>query len=176
MSASKDEVFDSFQKSLDAWLGALDNYSLDQLLQQPATDSWCLGQVYMHIISETNHFLTQAELCLGSDDHSSETVSEEGTAMFGNDGFPDLQIVGPPSNNDTLAPSTKEELRLGLQDIREKSQKLIRSAPEDWTGGKTRHPGLGYFHALEWLQFSAMHMRHHMRQRARIDAILAATT
>ncbi|HEV9036934.1 MAG TPA: hypothetical protein VGQ51_09945 [Puia sp.] len=38
--------------------------------------------------------------------------------------------------------------------------------------GKTRHPGLHYFNSLEWLQFAEMHMRHHFRQKKRIDACL----
>ena len=27
--------------------------------------------------------------------------------------------------------------------------------------GKTKHPGLNYFTAKEWLQFAEMHLRHH---------------
>jgi hypothetical protein len=38
--------------------------------------------------------------------------------------------------------------------------------------GKSRHPGLGYFNAGEWLRFIEMHMRHHLRQKERIDAFL----
>jgi hypothetical protein len=38
--------------------------------------------------------------------------------------------------------------------------------------GKVRHPGLGYFNALEWLQFADMHMRHHLRQKRRIEDAL----
>jgi hypothetical protein len=39
-------------------------------------------------------------------------------------------------------------------------------------GGKTKHPGLGYFSAHEWLQFADMHFRHHLRQKKRIDDFL----
>ena len=38
--------------------------------------------------------------------------------------------------------------------------------------GKTKHPGLGYFSAEEWLQFAEMHFRHHLRQKKRIDEFL----
>lgn len=38
--------------------------------------------------------------------------------------------------------------------------------------GKTKHPGLDYFSAIEWLQFAEMHLRHHLRQKKRIDHFL----
>ena len=38
--------------------------------------------------------------------------------------------------------------------------------------GKAKHPGLNYLNASEWLQFADMHMRHHLRQKKRIDDFL----
>jgi len=38
--------------------------------------------------------------------------------------------------------------------------------------GKTKHPGLLYFNAGEWLQFATIHLRHHLRQKKRIDTLL----
>jgi hypothetical protein len=38
--------------------------------------------------------------------------------------------------------------------------------------GKTKHPGLNYFTAKEWLQFAGMHLRHHLKQKKRIDDFL----
>ena len=38
--------------------------------------------------------------------------------------------------------------------------------------GKTKHPGLNYFNANEWLQFAEMHFRHHLRQNNRIKTFL----
>ncbi|MDB5279911.1 MAG: DinB family protein [Ferruginibacter sp.] len=38
--------------------------------------------------------------------------------------------------------------------------------------GKTKHPGLDYFSATEWLQFVDIHFRHHLRQKKRIDDFL----
>ena len=38
--------------------------------------------------------------------------------------------------------------------------------------GKTKHPGLNYFNANEWLQFAEMHLRHHLKQEKRIEEFL----
>ena len=35
--------------------------------------------------------------------------------------------------------------------------------------GKTKHPGFNYFNAIEWLQFAEMHLRHHLKQKERIE-------
>jgi hypothetical protein len=35
--------------------------------------------------------------------------------------------------------------------------------------GKTKHPGSNYFTAKEWLQFAEIHLRHHLKQKKRID-------
>ena len=41
--------------------------------------------------------------------------------------------------------------------------------------GKTQHPGLGYFNATEWLQFATMHLRHHFKQKKRIEEYFSST-
>ena len=38
--------------------------------------------------------------------------------------------------------------------------------------GKTKHPGFNYFNATEWLQFAEMHLRHHLKQKERIEEFL----
>jgi len=38
--------------------------------------------------------------------------------------------------------------------------------------GKSKHPGLGFFSASEWFQFAEMHLRHHLKQKERIDRFL----
>jgi hypothetical protein len=38
--------------------------------------------------------------------------------------------------------------------------------------GKTKYPGLNYFTAKEWLQFAGIHLRHHLKQKKRIDDFL----
>ena len=109
---------------------------------------------------------------MSSDDHSDEPPSNEGADMFANNEFPDKVIEGPDTNVDILQPNSKEELKNALWLIKDEINSLDTLIPNSHYKGKTKHPGLGYFSASEWLQFADMHFRHHLRQKKRIDDFL----
>lgn len=41
-----------FNETIDKWIIALDQYTLEMLCQKPQAGSWSLGQVYVHIIDD----------------------------------------------------------------------------------------------------------------------------
>lgn len=161
---------DTFIKTIDYWLHELDRYEFTELLHKPQPDKWSLGQVYMHLISATSFFLTQVEVCLQTNDHSEDEMSEVAKAMFAHNEFPDKMLEGPPSNAATPQPSSKEEIIKGFEKLKEKIKALGHS--ESAFSGKTRHPGHQYFDASEWMQYAHMHFRHHERQKGRIEVFL----
>ena len=93
-------------------------------------------------------------------------------AMFERNGFPDTLIEGPATNTYIPQPHSKAELAQQLTAIKMTVDALFRDFDPAVSTGKTRHPGLHFFSPLEWLQFSEMHMRHHLRQKKRIDEAL----
>jgi hypothetical protein len=38
--------------------------------------------------------------------------------------------------------------------------------------GKSEHPVFGFLNGFEWLQYSEMHMRHHLKQKQKIEGFL----
>ena len=60
---------------------------------------------------------------------------------------------------------------LALKDEIKSLEEILLNHPKP---GKSKHPGLGYFNAQEWFLFAEIHMRHHFRQKARIDEFLAS--
>lgn len=162
----------NFHASLNFWLAALDTYTLRQLLAKPSPTSWSIGQVYMHLIENTDWYFEQIKTCATCNDHRNEEASEDGKKMLLQNEFPDIQLEGPPDNDFTPQPKSKKSIYKEL--IRQKQElealdKLIRTSPFK---GKTKHPGLNYFNANEWFQFGDMHLRHHLRQKKRIDEFL----
>jgi hypothetical protein len=162
----------NFQTSLHFWLTALDAYTLRQLLTKPSPSSWSIGQVYMHLIENTDWYFEQIKTCVSRNDHSNKQASEDGKKMLRQNEFPDLQLEGPPDNAFTPQPKSKKSIYKEL--IRQKLElehldELIRTSPFK---GKTKHPGLNYFNANEWFQFGDMHLRHRLRQKMRIDEFL----
>jgi hypothetical protein len=165
----------SFTHTIDYWLKQLDHYNFTQLCIRPSPNSWSLGQVYKHILSESDFFLEQAEICLYCNDNFNEKMSATAKSMLRNNEFPDELIEGPPSNIDTPQPSCKEELFRDLLNLKSNIIRMGELISESPFKGKTKHPGLQYFNAQEWLQFAEMHCRHHLRQKQRIDDFLESS-
>ena len=155
-------------QTIDAWITGLKDHSFEYLWVKPSATAWSLGQLYMHLIRNTDFFLEQARICCGSDEHSFEKMSPAAERMFRNDAFPDAAIEGPADNALTSQPLNKEQLMEGLQRIKHEAILVAALVQESIFRGKTRHPGLQYFNAAEWLQFAEMHFRHHLRQHQRI--------
>ena len=158
-----------FNDTIGQWIGFLNDYTLDELRQSPGEGSWSLGQVYTHLIADTRWVVEQMKRSMESDADADKEMHENARVMLQNNDFPDRMIKGPSTGKPIAQPSGKAQLLQDLMDIREAVNKLYVSANATVATGKTGHPGLGYFTTLEWLQFAEMHMRHHFRQKKRID-------
>jgi len=161
-----------FNETIDTWINFLDDYSLEMLVKKPIQGSWSLGQVYMHILSDTPYHVEQMKAALETTDHGDEEMHPNAKSMFERQGFPEMQIEGPGTDDNTPQPSSKDELLHKLIAIRSDVNVLYKSNGFSESKGKTQHPGLLFFSATEWLRFTEMHMRHHFRQKLRIDKAL----
>jgi DinB superfamily len=159
-------------QTITNWIDELDHYTLTELRRKPSPESWSLGQVYFHLIDNTRYYVEQARICLSSDDHRHEQPSPEGVAMLANDEFPDAIIEGPDTNTHFPQPGSKDELKSALLKVQDEISIFVLLISSGRRTGKTKHPGLGYFNAHEWLQFADMHFRHHLKQKKRIDDFL----
>lgn len=162
----------SINQTQDIWIKAVEQNNFNRICTKPSPTSWSLGQVCMHLIEATHYYLEQANICLSSNDHEQEDMTLPAKAMFRNNEFPDELIEGPPSNDITPQPVSKEELLQSLMKLKEKINRVAGLISTTTSKGKTKHPGLHYFNAKEWLQFADMHLRHHLRQKKRIDELL----
>lgn len=164
-----------YRNTIDIWIRALDHYDIGRLLAQPGPGAWSLGQVYMHILDEADFQFNQIVTCLASNDHAMEECSDEAKAMFRRNAFPDRLIEGPASNAWVRQPGSKQLLADRLVALQERVRETDPLIAASLLRGKSRHPGLLYLNAGEWFQFSEMHFRHHLRQKARIEAFLERT-
>lgn len=166
------DAIEQFNRTIDSWIGFIDEYTYEQLTRKPQPASWSLGQVYNHLISDTGYHIDQMRAALETDESTNEQMHPDAKAMFSNKSFPDLQIAGPGTDENTPQPADKEELKRKLVAIRSEVNDLYRSHNFLLSKGKSKHPGLDYFSALEWLTFTEMHLRHHLKQKARIDRFI----
>jgi hypothetical protein len=161
-----------FNDTLNNWAEALSMYSFSELKATPIPGRWSLGQIYMHLMQESEFFFEQVKTCASNDENAEEQMLPEGREMFLNNGFPDQLIEGPPTNALVTQPDSKEYLVGRLGDLRSQIEFLAEFIATTSFNGKTRHPGLGFFDAGEWFQFTEMHLRHHLRQKARVEKAL----
>lgn len=157
-----------FNESIGKWITYLNDYTLEMLCLKPREDAWSLGQVYLHIIADTTWFVEQMKAALLDNANYDKTMHEDAKAIFANNAFPDRLLENPSNDPYSRQPQSKEELLQGLLRIKHTVNALY-AADLSTAGGKTEHPGFLFFSSLEWLQFADMHMRHHLRQKERID-------
>lgn len=165
-------MIQNFNQTIDYWISELDKYEFAHLCAKPSVESWSLGQLYLHLIYDTTFFIQQIEICNSNNDHAGAEASANAREMFRNNAFPDERIEGAPSNAHIPQPETKEQLMNDLVEIRSHMNSVASMISETSFSGKTRHPGLDYFNATQWLQFADMHLRHHLRQKKRLDNFL----
>ena len=176
MQINTNQFLVRFNQSIDHWIDALEAYTIDILRQKPHPGTWSLGQVYVHIANDTHWFVEQMKLASANSDSSQEPMKKNGRWILDNDGFPDMLIVGPSVNDSVPQPTSKEALVQQFTNIKEEVNQLCMTVDIEQAIGKTQHPGLGYFSASEWLRFAEMHMRHHLRQKKRIEEAIGIKT
>jgi len=162
-------ILHQFNDTINQWIAYLDDYTVDMLQRQPIAGSWSNGQVYVHIIDDTNYFVEQIAIALNTHDNSDKEMHKHAKSIFANNGFPDMKVEGPSTNVSIRQPQDKAALLQDLTAIRDKVNALCNTYDFSEATGKTQHPGFWFFNAAEWLQFAEMHMRHHFRQKKRID-------
>lgn len=174
------EVFTQFQTTVNVWKSALDTYSDTQLRTQPAPNEWSIGQVYIHILRSALFFHgKQVETCLQTNDNADAPTHPQAAQMFAQGSMPPDRISVPPSLQYTPPqPESKSQILALFGDVEAMMKQLaeeIDAATSDGKPiGKTPHPRFSFFSAMEWFRLIEMHYRHHLHQKGRIDAFLAA--
>lgn len=165
-------ALEQFNQTIDAWIAILKEYPFENLIKRPIPNSWTLGQVFVHIIGDTSYHVQQMRSAMLTDANGEKEMHPDAKWMFGNNMFPDMQIEGPGTLDNVPQPVSKDELLQQLISIRDEVNHICRSKDLKKLKGKSEHPGLWFFSAEEWLRFTEMHMRHHFKQKSRLEAAL----
>jgi hypothetical protein len=126
----------------------------------------------MHLINETNYYIEQLKSSLNDNQNSSEKMSTTAKSMFSKNEFPDERVKNHPLISAKIQqPIDKLYLTREFKELKVKMNATWDRITVT-ASGKSKHPGLGYFTAQEWVQFADMHLRHHLRQKEWIDIFL----
>lgn len=158
--------------TINEWIATFQKYSLEKICQQPAPGKWSLGQVGLHLIADSHFYLERIHACLHENANQDKTATPFARKLFANNAFPDVEIVGDPANDLIPQPGSKDELIKDFMGLRDAFGQIAAQALDLKNTGKSLHPGLGYFDAAQWYRFADIHMRHHLRQKKKIEATL----
>lgn len=165
-------ILEQFDQTMCVWITQLNRYNYQQLCLQPNAKSWSLGQVYEHLIADTEYYFQQIYHCLSTNENAQEDMADMAKEWFQNNSFPKVKLVGPPGNEAPPNPLNMHKLMNDLKKLKILMNKIGMEILKSPNKGKTKHPGFLYFNAAEWFQFAEMHFRHHLQQKERIDAFL----
>ena len=164
---------EKFNKTINIWIDELSQFHLKHLLTKPDTKSWSLGQVYEHLIEETSWYNCQIEMTLGNEDNIEKATSGVAKILFKRGSFEDKRFQGDPLISENVKqPTTKAQLKSDLEQLKKDTNDIWRRIENTSKYGKSEHPGLGFLNCYEWIQYSEMHMRHHLKQKDRIEKFL----
>ena len=162
-----------FNNSIDVWIDDLPQFSLRQLLAKPDTKSWSLGQVYEHLIEETRWYNGQIEITLGNEQNIEKATSDAAKILFCRGSFEKKRFQGDPFMSEKVKqPTTKDKLKSDLEQLKKDTNDIWKKIENTSKHGKSEHPEFGFLNCFEWIRYSVMHMRHHLRQKKRIIKFL----
>lgn len=166
-------AIENFNKTIDIWMSGLDSLTLTQLLVKPDDTSWSLGQVYGHLIEETNWYNGQIEISLYEIENANIPTILKAQKLFKDGSFPNERIHGDPLvAKNVKQPISVDQLKSDLEKLKSCTNEIWNKMKKASSYGKSKHPGMGYLNCFEWLQYSEMHMKHHLRQKKTIEIFL----
>lgn len=162
-----------FNNTIDIWIDELSQFNIGQLKIKPDQKSWSLGQLYKHLIEETNWYNGQIEMTLGNEQNIDKTTSDTAKILFIRGSFENKRFQGDPFISENVKqPNTVAKLKSDLEQLKKKTNDIWIKIKNTSRYGKSEHPGLGFLNCYEWIQYSEMHMRHHLKQKKRIEDFL----
>lgn len=163
----------NFNDTIDIWIEELSRFSIEQLKIKPDDKSWSLGQLYEHLIEETNWYNGQIEKTLGNEKNIEKETSDAAIILFKKGSFENKQFRGDPLISENIQQPTKTStLKLQLEQLKKNTNDIWTTISNTSKYGKSEHPGIGFLNCFEWIQYSEMHMRHHLKQKKRIEKFL----
>ncbi len=175
-SLGPDVFLSQYNDTAETWLKDLDRYSDEEFARTPSESEWSIGQVYAHIVEGTKRFhLRMVEMCAsGAAERTDEEMNERGRGVFEADAFPPIRIAVPPSPQYTPVQPTIEAMRRGFLELNAMMQAAAPRAATADPAVKMPHPSFGPLNAQEWYRLIPIHLRHHLLQKERLEAWLAA--
>lgn len=167
----------AFKKRSEKWYLDLQNYNQQKLYQKPSSDQWCLAELFDHIIRVAYTYqIPNFKKCINRDIKKGNAKNGIAYLIFNLHIIPYRTIrmeSFPPTIAKKFTPeilerdSLEEKFRIFITEINANGT-LLKQADASI---KHSHPFFGMINASEWFSLVEIHMRHHERQKKRLELI-----
>lgn len=155
-------------------LKELEYYGENQFKRKTEVSEWTIGQLYHHVIqgSHDYHFKAIRD-CLDKKNGAlkgSKNLRGFFVFLFGS--YPPVKLKGisgyTPSQIENTA-KAKDMMYGYLKEMQKLAGEIGKAGENKY---KVKHRKYGRLTAIEWYELVAMHQKHHLKQKSRIDKIL----
>lgn len=167
--------YTGIEMALDTYRAKLDAIPDDLFDVTPRGGGWSYAEVYSHIMQATLGASIAAERCTQSTcKPTNKGINLLGRAVLFFNILPPVRTKEPKIVSDKMkaAKITKEEARNLIIKCRQRIDTIAGLMQNPENNGRVAHPRLGTLNAKQWFRFIGIHLKHHLKQLARIDKTL----
>lgn len=168
-----DKTNEALIKLLNDYKSEVLKYSDTDFNFKKSPEIWSIGQLYEHLtLSASYFFLKNIKYCIEQrNGQIGGDMNSNGENVFKYNSFPPIKVKVPGNAPEPVAKAQKhyhDELGKIVQQI----ENQFNEVAENDGNYKTLHPAFSWHNAQQWLQSFEMHHRHHLRQKAELEAYI----
>ncbi len=134
----------------------------------PPIGGWSYSEVYSHILDSSLLSLMALRYCLSDQAENQKTAFKVKVMLFL--GFlPPGKFKVPKKLLERVKKINQEEALAFINQFEQELESTYRLVSKADQHLKIKHPRLGYLNAKQWLRFTEIHLKHHLKQLKRID-------
>jgi len=171
------KIAEKYRDTARLFISDAKKYTAEQFTKSPAEGQWSMAQIYHHIILVTDQCLANATLCIhGKGKKKSIAIGPAIFELMGS--FPPVKLKIKKFPNAVKHLYFPENISIdaaisGLEKSIRKMEQALQLISQAGTSMRVKHWAGGWFNARQWYHSAEMHIRHHLRQKKRLDRFLA---
>ena len=162
-------VFSSIKIITDAYRKRLEAVHPEQFTLTPGDGGWSYAEVYAHIFDLSILSLQAIDQCLSENAKQRKTPLITRAILFFGAFPPAMRFKVPKQFESRVKKISISAASRLIDDFEAKLQHYPEKLKLAVPTRKVAHPRLGYLNALQWLRFTEIHLKHHLKQLKRID-------
>ncbi|MCZ4224309.1 DinB family protein [Pedobacter rhodius] len=167
MNTSK--VKTSLHQIVNAYKAKLSSYADDIFQITPPINGWSYSEVYSHIFDSSLLSLIALENAARSKGEDQPTHFSVKLILFFGSLPPAKKYKVPKRLAERVKKISKAEAMDFILEFEKTLDEVYPLLSVANLHSKTKHPRLGYLNAKQWLRFTEIHLKHHLKQLFRIE-------